>query len=464
MDYLISISVTLFAGLMMTRLFKILHLNFPDVTAFLIAGLLIGPYGIGRLGIAGLGFKSMGEVEALQIITSAALGFIAFSIGNEFRLSQLRSTGRQAIVIGILESLCATLVVDTVLFLLHFLLGDSVITLPAAITLGAIAAATAPAATLMVVRQYKAHGKVTELLLPIVALDDAIGLVLFAVSFGIAQALRNGWADPVGILVQPLLQIVLSLVLGALLGTLFSAVEKLFYSNSNRLNLTIIFVLMAVALSSVEIPAGKIKLSFSSLLVCMMTGTMFCNLCPRSGDIMERANKWTVPLSALFFILSGAELEPAVFGSGPAVLIGMVYIVFRCIGKYSGARLGAALMKCDPAVKKYLGITLFPQAGVALGMCATAVSLPGDGTMIRNIVLFGVFIYELLGPMMTRRALEHSGDIQEVPAEKKSHERFNTPKDVLRHSHELDRNGRVEMELAMENGKQTGNYTYLLHG
>ncbi len=431
MVYLVNVSIALFAGLMMTRLLKVLHLNFPDVTAFLLAGLAIGPYGIGRLGLNGIGFHTMEEVNALGVITSAALGFIAFSIGNEFRLSQLRNTGRQAVIIGIFESTCATIAVDIVLITIHFIFGDSVITLPAAITLGAIAAATAPAATLMVVRQYKAHGKVTELLLPIVALDDAIGLIIFAVSFGIAQALKSGHVDLISIIVEPLLQIAVSLVFGAILGAIFAQVEKLFYSNTNRLNLTIIFVLLSVALSSLRIPLGPVTLSFSSLLVCMMVGTMFCNLCPRSGDIMERANGWTAPLFALFFILSGAELELGVFKSAAVVCIGFFYIVFRCVGKFSGAGIGSILMKCDPVVKKYLGITLFPQAGVALGMSATAVAMPGDGPLIRNIVLFGVFVYELLGPMMTRWALTRSGDIVAASADKKSHDRFNTPKDVL---------------------------------
>jgi Kef-type K+ transport system membrane component KefB len=431
MVYLINVSIALFAGLMMTRLLKVLHLNFPDVTAFLLAGLAIGPYGIGRLGLSGIGFHSMEEVNAMGVITSAALGCIAFSIGNEFRLSQLRATGRQAVVIGIFEATCATIVVDIVLISLHFIFGDDVITLPAAITLGAIAAATAPAATLMVVRQYKAHGKVTELLLPIVALDDAIGLIIFAVSYGIAQALKSGNVDLVSIIVEPLLQIAASLVFGALLGALFAKIETLFYSNTNRLNLTIIFVLLSVALSSLRIPLGPVTLSFSSLLVCMMVGTIFCNLCPRSGDIMERSNGWTAPLFALFFILSGAELELGVFKSGAVVCIGLIYIVFRCVGKFSGAGIGSILMKCDPVVKKYLGITLFPQAGVDLGGRGTTKTMPGDGPLIRNIVLFGVFVYELLGPMMTRWALTRSGDIVEASADKKSHDRFNTPKDVL---------------------------------
>ena len=429
----------------MTRLLKVLHLNFPDVTAFLLAGLAIGPYGIGRLGLSGIGFHTMDEVNALGVITSAALGFIAFSIGNEFRLSQLRATGRQAVVIGIFEATCATIVVDVVLITIHCIFGDKVITLPAAITLGAIAAATAPAATLMVVRQYKAHGKVTELLLPIVALDDAIGLIIFAVSFGIAQALKSGQVDLISIIVEPLLQIFFSLIFGALLGALFAQVEKMFYSNTNRLNLTIIFVLLSVALSSLRIPLGPVTLSFSSLLVCMMVGTMFCNLCPLSGDIMERSNGWTAPLFALFFILSGAELELNVFQSGAVVCIGFIYIIFRCVGKFSGAGIGSILMKCDPVVKKYLGITLFPQAGVALGMSATAVAMPGDGPLIRNIVLFGVFVYELLGPMMTRWALTQSGDIVAASADKKSHDRFNAPKDIL-----LQRNKKAKVSAHSE--------------
>ena len=409
MTELLSLSVAIFAGLMMTRIMSIWKL--PDVTAYLVAGVLIGPSLIGALGIPGIGFASYEELEGLSLLSDVALGFIAFSIGNEFRLSQLRETGKQATVIGILQAVFTTLLVDAALVIFHFI-APEVLSLPAAITLGAIAAATAPAATLMVVRQYKAKGPVTDLLLPIVALDDAVGLVLFAVSFGIAEALGSGSVDAFSVAVNPLLEILGSLVLGALAGWVLTLLERLFHSNRNRVAMTIGFVFLTVALSKLELPLGKATLGFSPLLVCMMLGSVFCNLCPLSEEIMGKADRWTAPLMVLFFVISGAELELGVFAKLSSVLVGLVYIAARCLGKYLGARESSRLMGCDDNVVRYLGITLWPQAGVALGMCVTAGQLPGDGPLIRNIVLFAVLVYELFGPVMTKWALTKAGDIQ----------------------------------------------------
>ena len=399
----------MFAGLMLTRLGNKFRL--PDVTAYLVAGVLIGPSLLGGLNILGLGFHSFEELETLGVISDMALGFIAFSIGNEFRLSQLRETGRQALVIGILQAVITTLIVDCALLGVHFLF-PAVLSIPAAITLGAIAAATAPAATLMVVRQYKAKGKLTDLLLPIVALDDAVGLILFAVSFGVARALGSGSVDIYGVLVNPLLEILCSLLLGALAGFVLSKLEPIFHSNRNRVAMSISFVFLTVALSMLKLPAGKATIGFSSLLVCMMLGSVFCNLCPLSDEIMHNADRWSAPLLVLFFVISGAELELGVFARLSSVLVGLVYIVSRSLGKYFGARESSRMVGCDKKVVDYLGITLLPQAGVALGMCVTASQLPGDGPMIRNIVLFAVLVYELVGPVATKWALTKAGDIQ----------------------------------------------------
>ncbi len=409
LNELLNISVAMFAGLMLTRLGN--KLKLPDVTAYLVAGVLIGPCVLGALHIPGLGFSSFDELEALGAISDVALGFIAFSIGNEFRLSQLRETGRQALVIGILQALVTTLVVDAALLGLHFLFPQA-LSVPAAITLGAIAAATAPAATLMVVRQYKAKGKLTDLLLPIVALDDAVGLVVFAVSFGVARALSSGIVDVYTIVVNPILEILGSLFLGALAGLGLAKIEPFFHSNTNRIAMSISFVFLTVALSMLKIPAGGATIGFSPLLVCMMLGSVFCNLCPLSEEIMRVADRWTAPVLVLFFVLSGAELELGVFAKAGSVAIGLVYILFRSLGKYIGARESAKLVGCDKKVVDFLGITLLPQAGVALGMCVTAAQLPGDGALVRNIVLFAVLNYELFGPVLTKWALTKAGDIR----------------------------------------------------
>lgn len=412
MTVLLSISIAVLAGLLMTRVFKPFKL--PSVTAYLIAGVLIGPYCLGALHINGVGFVSEEAVSKLSLISEVTLAFIAFSIGNEFRMEDLKKTGRQALVIGVFQALVATLLVDLALYGLHLIMSDK-ISVAQVITLGAIATATAPAATLMVVRQYKANGPLTKLLLPIVALDDAVGLIVFAVSFGIAKSLVSGTADLISILVNPLIEIVASLLLGAIMGWLLTQLEKLFNSNTNRLNMTIALVFLAASLSMLDFHVGPFHISFSSLLVCMMLGTVFCNTCPLSHDIMEASDKWTSPLFALFFVISGAELQLSVFKDSAIIIIGVVYIIFRCLGKYFGARISAKATDCSPEICKYLGITLFPQAGVALGMCATAMQLGEQGSLIRNITLFAVLIYELVGPLMTKDALMKAGEIQPMP-------------------------------------------------
>lgn len=412
MTVLLSVSIAVLAGLLMTRVFKPFKL--PSVTAYLIAGVLIGPYCLGALHINGVGFVSEEAVSKLSLISEVSLAFIAFSIGNEFRLDELKKTGRQAFVIGVFQAIAATLLVDIALLAIHFIMPDK-LSVAQVLTLGAIATATAPAATLMVVRQYKANGPLTKLLLPIVALDDAVGLIVFAVSFGIAKSLVSGTADMISILVNPLLEIVASLVLGAIMGLILTQLEKLFNSNTNRLNMTIALVFLAASISMLDFHVGPFHIGFSSLLVCMMLGTVFCNTCQLSNDIMTASDKWTSPLFALFFVISGAELQLSVFKDGAIVFIGIIYIIFRCLGKYFGAHYSAKATHCSPEICKYLGITLFPQAGVALGMCATAMQLGEQGSLIRNITLFAVLVYELVGPLMTKDALMKSGEIHPMP-------------------------------------------------
>ncbi len=411
MEILLSLGIAMAAGLLLSRFIKPLKL--PAVTGYIIAGILIGPYCLGRLGVEGLGFTSMENVKSFNIVCETALGFIAFSIGNEFRLSNLRSIGKQATVIAFVQAIMATVFVDLSLVALHFAFPDK-LTVEAAIILGAIATATAPAATLMVVRQYKAKGPVTNMLLPVVALDDAIGLVIFALSFGIAKAMVSGTVSVISMVVNPIIEVVASLGLGAAVGVLFSFTERLFKSNSKRLCLIVTFVFISIALSMMDFHIGEVEIAFSSLLVCMMLGTVFCNMCKESEEMMDKTNKWTAPLFVLFFVISGAELELKVFTEIAIVVIGIVYIIFRSAGKISGAYLSAKVSNCEPNIRKYLGITLLPQAGVALGMSLTvanAVELGSIGALVRSISLFAVLIYELVGPMLTKIALVKAGEI-----------------------------------------------------
>ena len=406
---LLSLSIAIFAGLMLSRLAKLVQL--PAVTAYLVAGILIGPFCLGAFGVSGLGFTSIENVKSFSIISDVALGFIAFAIGNEFRLSQLKTIGKQATAIGIFQAVFTTVVVDVALIALHLIIPDK-FPLPAAIIMGAVASATAPAATLMVVRQYKAKGPVTDVLLPVVALDDAVGLVLFSVSFGVAKALIAGQISILAIIVEPLLEVILSVALGAGMGYLFTFCERFFHSRSKRLAMSVAFVLVTVAISNYTFSVGGLHVAFSPLLSCMMLGTIFCNLCDFSEQLMDRLDRWTAPIFILFFVLSGAELDLSVVTDIFIVLIGVAYILFRCIGKYFGAEISATLVKSEPNIRKYLGITLFPQAGVALGMAIKAGALSGGiGLIVANLTLFSVLIYELVGPFLTKTALAKAGEI-----------------------------------------------------
>ena len=406
--YLICLAAALVGGLMLSRVTKLLHL--PAVTAYLVAGLLLGPFCLGALKIPGLGFNSFEQVEGVSVITQVALGFIAFTIGNEFRLSQLKAMGSAAIIIGILQAVITTVVVDVVLIVLH-LLFPNVISLPCAIILGAIASATAPAATLMVIRQYKAEGPLTRLLMLVVAIDDAVGLLLFSASFGVATALSSGEVSVLAVVVEPILEIVLSLVLGGAMGWLLNWVEQFFHSRSKRMTISVAFVLLTVGASMLKFHIGPVHCGFSLLLVCMMTGTVFCNICDTSEELMDRVDGWTMPLNILFFVISGAELDMKVLANPVTILVGVIYILARSAGKYYGAMVSCRLTKQSKPITDNLGITLLPQAGVALGMALTASSLP-NGDMTRNVVLFAVLIYELVGPALTKRSLLSVGEIK----------------------------------------------------
>ena len=399
---LICLAVATIGGLLMSRLTKLL--NLPAVTAYLVAGLLLGPYCLGAFGIGGIGFQTMEQVEAQRILTQTALGFIAFSMGNEFRLTQLKNMGGKAIFIGVVQAVVTTLLVDAVLIGLHVAF---------------------PAATLMVVRQYKADGPLTRLLMLVVAIDDAVGLLLFSVSFGIAMALESGAVSVVGVVVEPIVEIVLSLGLGALMGILLDRVEHLFHSRSKRMTISVAFVLLTVGLSMMKFTVCGIHCGFSLLLVCMMTGTVFCNVCDTSEELMERVEGWTVPLNVLFFVISGAELDLQVLASPVTLLVGVIYIIARSAGKYLGAFGSCKAMKCSEKITQHLGITLLPQAGVALGMAMTATAL-SDGALVRNVILFSVLVYELVGPALTKRSLLLAGEIR--PEGKTSARTVNQPK------------------------------------
>ena len=404
---LISLSLALIFGLVMSRAAKLF--NLPAVTSYLIGGLLLGPYAIGAFGIPGIGFNSLEDLNGLAIVTQVALGFIAFLIGNEFRVKDLKVMGRQAIIVGIAQAVITTLIVDAGIIVLHFAFPE-LISLSSAIVLGAIAAATAPAATLMVVKQYKAKGPLTKLLLMVVAIDDAVGLIVFALSFGIATALESGAISLVSVLLEPILEILFSVILGVVLGWALNAMEIYFHSRSKRLSVAVAFVILTVGVASLEFEIAGVKCGFSLLLACMILGAVFCNICEASEELMDRTDRWSSPVNILFFVLSGAELDLKIITNPMVLIIGLVYIALRSFGKIFGAFISAKATNCSKEIQEHLGITLLPQAGVALGMALQATAL-NDGAVVRNVILFSVLVYELIGPNLTKRSLVKAGEI-----------------------------------------------------
>ncbi|MDY4186422.1 MAG: cation:proton antiporter [Candidatus Borkfalkiaceae bacterium] len=397
MNTLLCLAIAMSIGLGLTRLAKLIGL--PNVTAYLLAGLAMR-YLMQALNCI--------YFEGLDIISNVALGFIAFSIGSSFKLKHLKEIGKSVVVITCFQALITVVFVDIVLAGLHF---ANLVDLPTVLCLGAIATATAPAATLMVVRQYRARGIVTDTLLPVVAFDDAIGLVVFAVSLAIAKvlAVEGGSINVMDVLVMPLLEIIASLAIGSVIGVALSYLAKVFKSRANRISLCIVAVFAGVGLSGVF---GN-GFELSDLLTCMSIGVFYVNLNKESGSVMDIMDRWTAPLFMLFFIISGSELDPLII---PSVgILGIAYIISRSAGKYFGARLGARVVNADHNVRKYLGLTLLPQAGVAIGMAQKIKNTPalsGIADGIVTVTLCATLVYELVGPLITKWALEKAGEIK----------------------------------------------------
>ena len=386
---LLALAIALSAGLILNRVVK--KLGLPNVTGYLIAGLIIGPC-----------ILNLFPKEALadtKVITEVALGFIAFSIGAEFKFADMKKIGSSVFTITLFQALAACIFVNIALFVLGF-------PAPVAITLGAIATATAPAATLMVIRQYKAKGPVTGILLPVVALDDAIGLIIFSVSLAIAEVLESGSKLSVKtMLLDPVTEIASSIIGGAVIGLILCWAMRFFKSASNRLCLVVTIVIMGTALSS--------TFHLSGLLFNMCIGAVLANMRDDFESLLAINDEWTPPLFLIFFVISGAELDLKVL---PSVgLLGIAYLVARSLGKYVGALVGSVITHQDENIKKYLGLTLLPQAGVAIGMSQIVIdALPLYGGQIRAVVLCATLVYEFVGPLITKIALTKAGEIQSV--------------------------------------------------
>ena len=368
---LFYLSVILFAGLIMGRMVKLIRL--PNVTGYLLAGLLLGPCVLGLL--------PAGFVHEMELVSEMALAIIA-----------------------LLEAFGAMILVCAVLLALGFGIEVSLL-------LGAIASATAPAATVMVVKQYKAKGPVTETLLSVVALDDAVALIAFGIAMAVVNTLQHpGETSIAWAVAKPFVEILGSAGVGIVLGLLFRIPLRFFKKSSNRLIITLAFTFMGTSLATM--------LGLSSLLLCMFMGATLINLCPDGADILDIADTVTPPIFLMFFVISGAELNLFIL---PKIgLLGVAYILARVAGKIGGASLGAVIARSKPTVQKYIGFTLIPQAGVAIGLSLMAAKvLPDIGETIQAVILCGTFVYELIGPVCTKLALTGAGEIQCVPKKEK---------------------------------------------
>ena len=386
-NVLCYLAIMIFSGMAFGRLVKIIKL--PNVTGYLLAGLILGP--------SVLKIIPKDTIDGIAVISEVALGFIAFSIGNEFKMSYFKKVGASPIVIAVFEALFAVICVCTVLVLF----GND---LPFSLVLSSIAAATAPAATIMVIRQYKAKGPVTETLLSVVALDDAAALMLFGISVAVAGMLNStSNISVLSMILSPILEIVGALVIGAVLGMLLTYFIRFFKKDGNRLSLAVGFVFIGIGIADMT--------GVSSLLLCMALGATFVNFSKQALPVMKVVDAVTPPIFMLFFVASGAALDLSVL---PMIgIVGVIYVILRVVGKVLGTYLGATICKCDKKIKKYLGYALLPQAGVAIGLSLAATTVvPSYGQTIRAVVLCATFIYELIGPGITKIALKKAGEIE----------------------------------------------------
>lgn len=390
LNTLLYLAILLIAGLFCGRLVK--QIKLPNVTGYLIAGLLLGPCVIKLIPI--------NIVENLEVVSQIALSFIAFTIGCDFKISYFKRVGAMPIVIAFFEALIAVILVQGVLIAVGFDPAFSIV-------LGSIAAATAPAATIMVIKQYNAKGPLTETLLSVVAIDDAVAIIAFGFAVAIAGALTGGTGgSAILAILQPLKEIFLALLIGAVVGILFKIPLKYFRKTGNRIIIMAGMVFLSSGLSTL--------LNVSQLLTCMMTGAVLCNITEESDAIAHLSDFVTPPIYLLFFVVSGAKLDISII---PKIgIMGILYVVFRVVGKVGGAWLGAKLMKAPKEVRRYLGPALIPQAGVAIGLITAASSVvPQFASEMRAVVLCATLIYEIVGPAISKAMLVKAGEINDKP-------------------------------------------------
>ncbi len=393
MSIILSLAVFVGLGMVLARVLK--RLGSPEVLSYILAGLVIS--------VCLARFLPKGFVSAGDTIGTVALGFIAFEIGDTFRLKNVREVGSKGLWLSVVQAVFTYAVV-----LLGFLTTEALhIThlpdaMPVALFLASTAAATAPAATFMVVQEYRAKGPLTNYLLMAVTFDDAVGIILFDISVVIMRiVLRGGPLHVSEMILGPLREIGLSLLIGAVTGVIMVVMSRWFRSKSERLLLAIMIVLATVGVSQV--------LGVSSLLACMLAGTLFANMAADPASTFATVDTWTVPLLLMFFVFSGADINLALLPK--FAVVALCYVVLRSFGKIFGSWAGARMVKAPVTVAKYLGWAMLPQAGVAIGFAVIARSIFPELSYLSTIVLAIVIVFEIVGPLAAKRALFGSREV-----------------------------------------------------
>ncbi|ARC86128.1 sodium/hydrogen exchanger family protein [Clostridium argentinense CDC 2741] len=387
MDLLLKISIVLFVGVIGGRLAK--YLKLPNVTGYLVAGLFIGASFLGTI--------TEQDMASFSIVNEVALAAIAFSIGSEFVLKDMLKVGSSILIITIAEAIGAVILVFIVTY---YGFNQS---FAFSIVIASMSAATAPAATMMVIRQYKAHGPLTRTILPVVAIDDAVGIMLFGLAMSLAKISIDSTSHSfLQMISAPIIEILGSLLLGFLLGAILTFVANRARSKEE---------LLSTVLASIAASTGLANLlNLSPLLTCMMLGATLVNLMHNSNRVFTLITDFTPPIYLLFFTLAGASLDLGILAQVGALGVG--YVIARATGKILGAFLGAKAVNADDAVVKYLGLSLLPQGGVSIGLSIIVKQeLPQFAAAITTVILFSVLVYEISGPILAKIAIEKAGEV-----------------------------------------------------
>lgn len=415
-----KVAVVLLVGFIGGKVAK--RFKLPEVSGYLVFGLILGPSLMLLFG-GGEGFITSIDQNTLKFISEIALAFIAFSIGSEFSISQMKKVGKKINTITMLEVIGVVIAVFLILFFIPkpepimtgyqpFSSGN----IAFGLILASMSAATAPAATLMVMRQYRAYGPLTKTVLPVTALDDIYGIIIFGFFISIAQMLTSTTSMPVWLMItKPFIEVFGSIIIGLVLGFVLSKIVVKFDKIRDDMQvLSIIVVFLGIGVSVLlNNYFSQYNLGISSLLINIMIGTMIANMVKKPQGVFNSLNDFTTPFYVVFFTLAGASLNLGIIKTSVLVsILAVAYIIARGFGKYAGARAGAKITDAEPVVQKYLGFALLPQGGVSLGLLVVVSSqMPTFYPLISTIIMLSILIYETTGPIFAKYAISKAGEI-----------------------------------------------------